>query len=401
MAEPLQWRILVVDDEPKICEQIKKSLDGAEIVKDKEYLSVITQENFNRSLEDLETYKIDLVILDVKNGDIEVTEGDFEEAGEEILKKIHEKRYIPIIFYTALPTEIQHLKGPLIKILQKETDHKILLKPITEILKTPFPSMNRAIISHIERNQADYLRDFVSAHWEQFGNVSDQYDLVHLLLRRFILSISNEGIKQLLKELNAPPEMCTDDPVIHPMQYYVYPPIEPTELTGDIFKRKIGGKEEYLIFLTPSCDLVTGHVKAEKVLLARCNFLSEQKEYQNWMRDYKRSKDFDKNTPSEEIDKVIKSEERLQALLKNNRQKNQPDRFFYLPGVINIPNLIVDFQDIENIEISTLRKMERIASLDSPFAESLSSRFTRYYGRVGSPDLNIEGIFCKFRERCD
>ncbi|MDO8872892.1 MAG: hypothetical protein Q7V05_09225 [Methanoregula sp.] len=401
MAGPLHWNILVVDDEKKICDQIQKALDGAEIVKDKEYLHVITQTSFEKSLEDLETYRIDLIILDVRQGPVEPTEGEVEDAGERTLKKIQEKRYIPVIFYTAIPTEIQHLHKPLIRIIQKDPNHKILLEPINEILRTPFPSMNRAITNHIEKKQAEYLRDFISTHWEQFGNASNQFDLVYLLLRRFVLAISNDGIKQLLKELHAPPEMYCDDPVIHPMQYYIYPPIESTLLTGDIYRRTAGKKEEYLIFLTPSCDLVTGREKADKVLLARCFLLSEQKEYQNWVKEYKRSKDFDKYTLWEEIDKIIKTEGKLQSLLKNNRQNSQSERFFYLPGVITIPNLIVDFQELENIDRSILSKMERVATLDSPFAESLSSKFTRYYGRIGSPDLNIDGIFCNFRESCD
>lgn len=248
MPNPLHWHVLVVDDEEVICDQIKRALDGEEIIKDKEYLKIITQTNFEKSLDDLETYRIDLIILDVRKGPVVIRAGDVEEAGELTLKKIQEKRYIPVIFYTAIPSEIEHLQKPLIRIIQKETNHKILLKPITEILKTPFPSMNRALISHIEKNQADYLRDFISSHWEQFGNIPNQFDLVYLLLRRFVLSISNDGIKQLLRELDAPPEMYGNNPVIHPMQYYIYPPIEIAPLTGDIFKWKVGEKEEYLIF---------------------------------------------------------------------------------------------------------------------------------------------------------
>ena len=33
--------------------------------------------------------------------------------------------------------------------------------------------------------------------------------------------------------------------------------------------------------------------------------------------------------------------------------------------------------------------MKRIASLDSPFAEEVISRFLRYWGRLGTPDLDI------------
>ena len=35
------------------------------------------------------------------------------------------------------------------------------------------------------------------------------------------------------------------------------------------------------------------------------------------------------------------------------------------------------------------RGLERLASLDSPFAEGLLARFTRYFGRLGTPDLDV------------
>ena len=33
--------------------------------------------------------------------------------------------------------------------------------------------------------------------------------------------------------------------------------------------------------------------------------------------------------------------------------------------------------------------LERLASLDSPFAEGLLARFSRYFGRLGTPDLDV------------
>ena len=33
--------------------------------------------------------------------------------------------------------------------------------------------------------------------------------------------------------------------------------------------------------------------------------------------------------------------------------------------------------------------LERLASLDSPFAEALLARFTRHFGRLGTPDIDV------------
>ena len=35
---------------------------------------------------------------------------------------------------------------------------------------------------------------------------------------------------------------------------------------------------------------------------------------------------------------------------------------------------------------------KRIAKLDSPFAEAMTTRFIRYYNRVGYPDIDVDYI---------
>ena len=41
--------------------------------------------------------------------------------------------------------------------------------------------------------------------------------------------------------------------------------------------------------------------------------------------------------------------------------------------------------------------LERLASLDSPFAEALLARFTRYFGRLGTPDLDVAVLLQSLR----
>jgi len=41
--------------------------------------------------------------------------------------------------------------------------------------------------------------------------------------------------------------------------------------------------------------------------------------------------------------------------------------------------------------------LERLASLDSPFAEALLARFTRYFGRLGTPDLDAAILLQRLR----
>ena len=41
--------------------------------------------------------------------------------------------------------------------------------------------------------------------------------------------------------------------------------------------------------------------------------------------------------------------------------------------------------------------LERLASLDSPFAEALLARFSRYFGRLGTPDLDVAVLLQRLR----
>ena len=155
---------------------------------------------------------------------------------------------------------------------------------------------------------------------------------------------------------------------------------------GDILAAPISAEEDadekedaderFYVILTPSCDLVlrSGKMKAEMVVLSECIQLGSRKEYQDW-----------KSEPSSS------NKERLRRLL-TSRPKGQEDRYFYLPAAWNVPDLVADLQKVTSIPRKELESYRKIASLDSPFAEALSYRFNRYMGRVGVPDLDIDGV---------
>lgn len=119
-----------------------------------------------------------------------------------------------------------------------------------------------------------------------------------------------------------------------------------------------------------------GSVKAEYVQLALCRPLEQFDEYRDW-----------REHPS-----ASKKKQALEALLRNNRRSGQAERYHYLPGVFRIPHLIVDFQQINRVSHEALKAMDRLASLDSPYAEALLGRYNRYSGRFGTPDLDIAEV---------
>lgn len=167
------------------------------------------------------------------------------------------------------------------------------------------------------------------------------------------------------------------------MRYYVMPPVEKSPLAGDLYQGQIGDQSGDWVLLSPSCDLVTGREKAEWMLLTRCTLLTEQEEYQKWQAGLPQ--------PSNTTNR------KLRALLQDNRQDGQPERFCFLPGALTLPDLVVDFQQLVTLPREQMISLERLASLDSPFAEALLARFARYFGRLGTPDLDLEVLISRLR----
>lgn len=382
MASENNWQILVVDDEQEICNQVKEYFDGESITDDDASVQVTTLTVFEKALNTLENHHFDLIILDVR---LESNDPQDEEAGIYTLEAIKQKRFIPIVFYTGVAHLVRSLETPLIKVVEKTEGLPRLQDVVKEIFAARLPAVNRALIRHLETVQRDYMWDFVAKHWEQLSDTPDHAGLAYLLARRLGVSLSGPGIYQLAKDLGSSINTVINEGCVHPMQYYVMPPLHLAHpLAGDIYRENIEGQAKYWIILTPSCDFA--QKKVEEVLFARCELLSEQPEYKTWKTNQSSS-----------------DEGKLKALLKNNRQKAQQERFYFLPGTLALPDLLVDFQQLKTLQREELEKpvqqetWERMASLDSPFTEALLARFTRYLGRLGTPDLNLDLVMDRLK----
>ncbi len=381
MADATTWQLLFVDDDAEVCRQVKEFLDGETIVAPDDRLRVETLTDFAAALDELEARRFDLLILDVRLGPHdEVRE---EEVGIMTLEAIRQRRFVPVVFYTGLPRLVRDMEMPLIRVVEKTQGLPLLLETVRSIFATRLPAVNRALIRHVEAVQRDYMWDFVAIHWEEFGDTPDRTALAYLLARRLAMSLSGPGIRQLAQNLGDPTGAAAVEGRVHPMQYYVMPPVGPAPLAGDLYQGQIGGQTGHWVLLTPSCDLVTKRERAEWVLLARCAPLAEQAEYQKWQAGLPQ--------PSSTTDR------KLRALLRDNRQNGQPERFYFLPGALTLPDLIVDFQQLVTLPQGQMKSLERLASLDSPFAEALLARFARYFGRLGTPDLDLEVIVARLR----
>ena len=385
MTEQNQWHLLFVDDNTENCDLAAKYLDEQVVLEPDEKLKVDTEVDFNKALDRLESGRFDFVVLDVRLGPHE--EEREEEEGIKVLESIKARCFIPVIFYTGLPQKVRHLETPLIKVLENTEGLPKVLSIVKEIISTRIPLVNRALLQHVKEVQRDYMWDFVARNWEKFSDTPDRTSLAYLLARRLAKSLDGPGIEKLAGRLGDTSRLWCDEEQVHPMRYYVLPPISPRLMSGDIFRGRIDAEEiEYFVLLSPSCDIAFN--KVEWMLFARCLVLTGEDEYARFKENTEDSK-------------------KLEGLINDRREGKQWERFKFMPGALDIPDMIVDFQQLIALKKDefgkriTEKKIERIASLDSPYCEALTSQFARYFGRVGTPDLNVGLVVEKLRKQID
>lgn len=375
----MKWNILAVDDDPSVGRQIKDFLDGSIRINGKnDELAVDVMDNFDEALGELDKMLYDIVILDVFKGKVGITIKT--RPGENILEEIRKRCFTPVIFYTALPKAVEDKKSDLVYVVYKTAGGLNKLKEaVVSLINTGLPMINRLLIKHFFRVQGEYMWNFVEPNWRTFTSNTDMQSLAYLLSRRLAWSLSRENIHYLIDSLGGSavtPSVNGD--LVHPIEYYIYPPIGTQYNMGDILGNNTKKRKNYCIILTPSCDMVQEgerKAKSEYILVAACIPLPETEEGKEWLQEGSAAQ-----------------EKTLIEFMKNNKRKGQKERYYFLPGTFFLPNLFVDFQTVYTIPFDEMKRFEKITTLDSPFAECLLNRFCRYIGRIGTPDINKSEI---------
>ena len=382
----LAWRVLLVEDNEVTCRQIEEFFAGVQF--DLRELAFERITTWEPAFTLIQERKVDLVILDIYRG--EPTPGG-ERIGEEVLKRIMESGFVPVVIYTNLPEGLETLTNQFVRLVSK-TDGGLsqLKEQIEDLFRMRIPQMHRAVINHLDSTLRDYMWKFVQPHWEQFGAIADKPEFLRLILQRLALTFAREGVEKLTAEgfQGHAASGSTDPEKVHPCEYYIKPPLGSGPLLGDIRVRETGDNREYLIVLWPSCDMVASgdrRPKTDRVLCAKATLLEHTSEMAQWRTSPSSNKE-------EAVTRIIKNTRTLPA------GAGSADRYHYLPGAWEIPHLVVDFQALEHVEIATVKELRCLATLASPFAEALATRFGRYLGRPGTPDLDVEMIIQSLRQ---
>ena len=358
----MKWNFLIVDDDAVMAGQTsdilknKRTLEG-EIV-DCEICS-----SFEEAKQRVLSSRYDLVVLDLQD-DV----GKVEMKGKEILDLLRDTHFIPVVFYSGHANKVATLETPFVRIVAKgEDDAQNLRTAVVEVFSTGLPKL----IRFIQEQQRNYLWEHVDQFWQKTGPICDVKDLACLLSKRLSNALRGESIRRNLDGV--------ESGIAHPIEMYVWPCIGDAVQTGDI----ISLDEAVYVVLNPACDFAQG--KITNVVVAECVRLELCQEYLDLVAQKEAGEDYTKAQLSA-----------LKSIIGDNRQgkKVQSDRFKYLPKTVFMDAAVVDFQSLRSLSMSgeEVSRVQRIATLDTPFVESLLSKFSRYYGRIGTPNLDAEEL---------
>jgi CTP synthase len=344
--------ILVVENEEDIYNSIVRAF------KRYKKIDILPQCKFNID-KVFDTYKIDLVILDLNASD--GIAGDTD-AGAEIIKHIYKYSFLPIIIFSGFsdaydnPYKDKYFVSTVNKGMDGINNLKKAVKNYLPFIKNRSLILDEIDFDISEIYRTSYEKMIKNSKLQQTANVGSEL-FTRLIKRRLAVSIDTN----------------TDNRPINSWEIYLYPCLGNDYLTGDILRKKNLAKNDplsYRIILSPSCDLqkVRKHIQNVKVAC-----------FSN-------------------IDKQYEKKELTVSKLRDTSPK-QFVFFHKLEG--EFPHMLCNFKEIEIINFNDLdKRFERVVSIDSPFRESIVWADITINGRPGLPDRDCESWLESIKEDC-
>lgn len=321
----------------------------------------------------------DVVVLDWYD-DADKTDG----KGEQILDCIWKTGYRPIIIFSAHADAInlsdKMKRSSLLKLLIKEDE---------------------AIINCLEENALYY--DALSSYRNEMSDVIiEAFNAIDSIKRVASNDISVELVKHLVakRAINAF-DLETKEIDIPAWGMYVVPPVSKVLQRGDVIRKfktgedykTVGEAGDYLLVLTPSCDLA--HAKVKKVICAPCE---DESAIQTAISN-EFCKIYNHKKGTEEQKQLVNDyiKKRLIGVL-NQGYYQQWAALPEMEGIcknmsVNLKNIdLIDLDKIAtNIETATeTTEYVRVASIDSPYVSQIAWGFMQNVCRPGAPDRDVE-----------
>lgn len=378
------WNVLLIEDDDTVRRQVREYLEQESFASRK--LNITDIADINQALNIIRERKADLVILDVYRG---TAQKGGEQIGIRVLESIKRSGFVPVVLYTALPEGLESQIARFVRLVSKDAGGLERLKnEITELFRIRIPQIHRAVVNQLDHTLSSYMWEFVQTRWDEFEPFIEDSEFLRLIVQRLVMTFTHGEMDSMIEEVygTPKPDQPNEEDCVHPALYYIKPPIGQNPELGDIRLRQSSATKEYLVVLWPSCDMVLTKKrkpKTEYVLCVIASLAKGEEEIQEWVNGFSATK-----------------QEKVERLINNTRNTKgkSPDRYHFLPGIWDIPDLVVDFQKLEHVGLDDIRKYNCIATLASPFAEAFAARFQRYIGRLGTPDINTDAVLSRMKQ---
>lgn len=350
MTRERSWRILTVDDDVVLLRQLKEFIEGEKFAGIPAVVE--TEAQFEAVLPRLSHERFDVLILDIRGTTSDSSPG----AGNRVFQQLMAATFVPVVFYTAVRTWGIEEEAPYVELVDKAGGFELLRQALERVFATQLP----ALAAHLDEELRTLLWGELRRFRPRSGGITEPGEPAYTVARLIARRLAGPGLRA---RLGLPPVQR------RPADMYLPAIEEPSPLAGDIFGNPT---KEFWVVLTPSCDLVrTGsrQPRVTTVLLARA-------------------------TPPQPANRG-----EVESLLA----RKDLDRHFLPAWDGHLPDLVVNFRDLRTVAYDSLTEPEwmRMATMDSPYAEELTSRFMRHFGRVGVPEIDWSSIEQRLRPAPD
>ena len=346
-------RILIIEDQAALALDAQREIEEAFEDSDEIEPQVLVATDFDEGFQMVRNGESDVVVLDVRRDATASTPEDAT-AGHAGYLDIKKARFAPIVFWTALPEKVSHEEmPPLVTVVTKEDTEKLPAAIAAAVASRALVTINE-IEQHVASALTAHMWNELAPNWAEYAADGDSADIAQVLLSRLARILDDQR-----EQANAS----------HPSHRYVYPPASARRAPGGILRAADQG---WWVTLTPACDFAQN--KVEFVLIARGDPLESNARYRKWAE--------------------AKSNTSWKELERNVLRATQ-GRYYYLPAFRDIPDLVLDLENVRAVAEDELELMDPVASLASPFSEALLVQHSQFRGRIGVPDLNISLVHAR------
>lgn len=324
------------------------------------YFNIRSFEEFQTQHKELE---IDILVIDLKLGP-ELKNLN----GLKCLYLIKDREIIPVVIFSAYTNEIpedKELEKLIFTTVPKGVqDTELLIKTLKHVFGLKY-------YYKLQKNRI--LGEFEKITLETFSELMKEDEFLKVDTNLFAI-LATSRLTSLL--LNSPPN---DQKTFPPESIFIFPPLElktisqSSVMLGDFLNFTDERKRESLwVVCSPSCDVIfesTRKPKIREILLLRCY----ESPKQIWK--YERLGDADRNSAIDDL-----FENRTCKVIKSP------------PKIFGVNHLFIYFKDYTTIQYNTVIEgfsngsWKKVATLATPYAESLQHMFVHDFSRIGTPD---------------